>query len=88
MNETLLPYMYLLGPAVFNMLYLAIRIYNKKKGESVHVGDYGFSIMRNVELFNASLDGKNKKAARIAINAVLIFSLALPVFVFIGSKIL
>jgi hypothetical protein len=79
--------MYLLGPALFNLIYVAIRIYNKKYECAVHAGDYGFSIIKNVRFFNDSMDRDNKKSVRVIIDAALVFSVLLPGFVFLVSKV-
>jgi hypothetical protein len=87
MNENILPYMYLFGPALFNIIYVVIRIYNKKHKCAITVGDYGFSIIRNIRFFNDSMDRNNKKVLRIIIDVVLVFSILFPLFVFFINKV-
>lgn len=87
MSENILPYMYLLGPALFNLVYAGIRIFNKKQGFPPHVSNYGFSILRNVRYFNDFMDRDKKKPVRVIVDLVLVFSFLLPGFVFLVSKV-
>ena len=87
MNENILPYMYLLGPALFNLIYASIRIYNKRHEHATRVGDYGFSIIKNIRIFNESMDRDNKKVILILINFALVFSILLPGIVFLVGKV-